>query len=271
MFVGLHNFHQVILADGLLAGRILFLQPLLQHFRRGLQVDDEMGRGELLAEIIEVAIVGIQLLIVEVEAREQFVFFEDVIGNDGLVRARAQIKRAQLLEAPDQECELGLEARPGFAIVERFLKCIVFRFDDALGGQALSKNPRQRAFPNAYGTFDRNVTGKLEKLGHRLVISDWRLSWRTEKAEYMASPPDAIADCRTRIAEVICQKRAFNLCNLTSALCPRLSDLDLQFDHAPRSDRTDGRCCRIGGSISVPRTDRTILRAPAFPRPPSQQ
>ncbi len=31
---------------------------------------------------------------------------------------------------------------------------------------ALSQNPRQRALPNSYRTFNRNVTGKLEKLGH---------------------------------------------------------------------------------------------------------
>src|SRR5260370_16598151 len=87
----------------------------------------------------------------------------------------------------------------------------------------------------------------------------------------MASPTYAIADCRTRIAELICQERAFNLCNLTSALCPRLSDLDLQFDHAPRSDRTDGRCCRIGGWISVHGTDGTMVRADVCPRDSSDQ
>jgi hypothetical protein len=47
VFVGLHHFHQVILADGLFAGRVLFLQPLLQHFRRGLQIDDQVRRREV--------------------------------------------------------------------------------------------------------------------------------------------------------------------------------------------------------------------------------
>src|ERR1700675_2663184 len=181
MFVGLHHFHQVILADGLLAGRVLFLQPLLQHFRRGLQIDDQVGRRNLFAKIIEVAIVRIEFLIVEVEAGEELVFFKNVIGDDGLIRPRPQIERPQLLKAADQECQLGLEGSARFAFVKCLQKWIVFRLDDALGRQSLSENPRQCALPNSYGTFDRNVTGKLEKLGHRFVISDWRRSSGTGK------------------------------------------------------------------------------------------
>jgi len=74
-----------------------------------------------------------------------------------------------LLEAADQERKLCLECRAGLAFIERLQKWIVFRFDDALSSQSLSENPRQGALPNAYRTFDRNVTGKLEKLGHRLA------------------------------------------------------------------------------------------------------
>ena len=85
VFIGLHDFHQVILADGLFAGRVLFLQPLLQHFRRGLQIDDQVGRRNLFAKIIEIAIVGIEFLIVEVEAGEELVFFKNVIGNHCLI------------------------------------------------------------------------------------------------------------------------------------------------------------------------------------------
>src|ERR1700722_9605319 len=93
VFVGLHHLHQVILADGLFSGRVLFLQPFLQHLRRGLQIDDEVGCRKLLAKIIEIAIVGIELLIVEVEAGKELVFFKNIIGNDSLVRARSQIER----------------------------------------------------------------------------------------------------------------------------------------------------------------------------------
>src|SRR5208282_331244 len=126
----------------------------------------------LFAKIIEVAIVGIEFLIVEVEAGKEFVFFKNVVGDDGLVRPRTEIKRAQLLEAANQECQLGLKGSSSLTLVKRLQKRIVRRFDDALSGQSFSENPRQRALSNAYGTFDRNVTGKLEKLGHGL---SWEL------------------------------------------------------------------------------------------------
>jgi hypothetical protein len=82
-----------------------------------------------------------------------------------------------LLKAADQKRQLCLEGCAAFAFVERFQKWIVFRLDNPLRGQALSENPRQCALPNAYGTFNRNVTGKLEKLGHGLL--DYRLSSET--------------------------------------------------------------------------------------------
>jgi hypothetical protein len=81
---------------------------------------------------------------------------------------RAEVKPAQLLEAANQKRQLRLESSAGFALVERLQKWIVFWFDDALSSQTLSENPRQGAFAHSYGTFDRNVTGKLEKLGHEL-------------------------------------------------------------------------------------------------------
>jgi hypothetical protein len=74
----------------------------------------------------------------------------------------------QLLEAADKECQLGLEGGSALAFIECFQKWIVFRFDDPLRRQTLSENSRQCALPNAYGTFDGDVTGKLEKICHGL-------------------------------------------------------------------------------------------------------
>jgi hypothetical protein len=93
-----------------------------------------------------------------------------------------------------------LEGCAGLALVERLQKWIVFRFDNALGGQALSENPRQRALPNSYGTFDRDVTGKLEKLGHGL-------SWRTGKQNILLRASAQLwiverSEVRGQIAEV---------------------------------------------------------------------
>ena len=172
VFVGFDHFHQVILTDGFLVRRVLFLEALFQYLRRGLQIDDQVGSGDLFAKIIEVAIVGIKLLIVKIEAGKKFVFFKNVIRDNRLIGTRTQIERAQLFKAPDEKCQLRLKRSARLAIVERFEKGIVFRFDNPLRGQTFSENPRQRALSHAYGTFDRYVTGKLKKLGHELSIID---------------------------------------------------------------------------------------------------
>ena len=70
MLVSFDDFFQVVIIDGLLAGRILLLQTLLQNLGRGLQVDDEIGRGQLFAEKIVVTIVGFQFLVAEIQAGE---------------------------------------------------------------------------------------------------------------------------------------------------------------------------------------------------------
>jgi len=116
-----------------------------------LQINDQVRRGDLLAKIIEVAIVGVEFLIVEVERSEKLVFFKDVIGNDRLVRARSEIERAQLFEPPDQERKLRLECRAGFALVERFQKRVV---SGSMTRCAASRSPRTRAsvlFPTRMG------------------------------------------------------------------------------------------------------------------------
>ena len=97
-------------------GRVFFFKALLQNVGRGLQVDHEVGRRELLAEKIVVAVVSFELLIVQIEAREKFVFFENEIGNNGPIRARPGIERPQLFEAARSGMRTALEkqrrARP---------------------------------------------------------------------------------------------------------------------------------------------------------------
>jgi hypothetical protein len=85
---------------------------------------------------------------------------------------RPEIKRAQLFETADQECELGLKRGAGLSLIKRLQKRIVFGLDDALRGQTLSENPCQRALSNSYWTFDRDITGKLEKIGHELLVEN---------------------------------------------------------------------------------------------------
>ena len=92
VFVGLGHFFNVIVADGALAGRVFLAQPLFQHLRRGLQINHQIGRGQLRAKIIVKAIVNFQLLIVQVQAGEQLVFFKNIIGHNAFARIGAVIQ-----------------------------------------------------------------------------------------------------------------------------------------------------------------------------------
>src|SRR2546428_12158067 len=103
MFVGLDHFFQVLVIDRFLIGGILLSKALFQNFGRGLQVNDEVGSGELIAEMIVVAVIGIEFLIGQIEASEKVVFFEDEIGDYDLLCARAEGEGTVPLEAPDEK------------------------------------------------------------------------------------------------------------------------------------------------------------------------
>ena len=130
--VGFDNFLQIFVAHGALARGILFLQAFLQHFRRGLQVDHEVGCGQLLAKIIVVTIIGVEFGVGEVEAGEELIFFDDVIGDDGFLRARPQVERLELFEALHQKCELRLKCGATFAFVKSAEEWIDFGLHHAL-------------------------------------------------------------------------------------------------------------------------------------------
>ena len=84
-----------------------------------------------------------------------------------LCESRAEVEGAQLLEAADEEGQLRLEGGTGLAIVKRRLRNgLSSGSDHPLGVQAVGQNLRQRALADANGTFDCNVTGQFEKLGH---------------------------------------------------------------------------------------------------------
>src|ERR1700752_2139471 len=118
MFIRLDHFPQIAFIDRRLARSVFFLQPLLEHLRRGLQIDDQVRHGQLLAKIVIVAIVSLELLVIEVQAGEQLVFLENEICNDGVLRMGAQIDRTELLKAADEKRELSLKRRPGLTLVE---------------------------------------------------------------------------------------------------------------------------------------------------------
>src|ERR1700687_3178475 len=132
MLVGLDHFSEIIFVDRLFSRSIFLFQALLEDFGRGLQVDDEVGRGQLRAEIMVIAVVDFQFLIIEVEAGKNLVLFEDEIGDHGFLRARTQVEGTQLLEASNHEGKLRLKTRSWLALVESAEKRIILRLHDLL-------------------------------------------------------------------------------------------------------------------------------------------
>src|SRR5262249_31835830 len=147
----------------LLARSVLFLQSLLEHLRRGLQINDQVWRGQLLAKIVIVAIVRLELLVIEIQAGEKLVFLENEICNNRVLRIGAKIDRTELFKAADEKRELGLKRRPGLAIVESLQKLVVVGLHNSLCVQALGQNAGQRALPDPDGTFHGNVAGEFEQ------------------------------------------------------------------------------------------------------------
>jgi len=229
VFVGFHYFFQIFVAHGALAGSILFLEALFQHLGRGLQVDHEIGRGQLRAEVVVVTIVGIQFLIGEVETGEEFVLFEDVIGDDGFMGARSDVKRLQLLKALHQKCELRLKRRASLAFVKRAEKRIGLGLHHALRIEALRQNPGKRAFADSDGTFYRNVPGQLEEISHGLAIirnlqdssdtAQWQL--REELTEEIGQFENFRMVCS--IANSLNYRMHYNPCMLALALTGAVS------------------------------------------------
>src|SRR2546428_6324201 len=108
MFVGLDHFFQVLVIDRFLIGGILLSKALFQNFGRGLQVNDEVGNGKLIAEMIVVAVIGIEFLIGQIEAGEKLVFFEDKIGGYDFFWTRAEVEGKEVVEAAGEKNKLRL-------------------------------------------------------------------------------------------------------------------------------------------------------------------
>src|ERR1051325_6805016 len=81
---------------------------LVIYFRRGLQVNHQIGDGELIMEMMIITVVNVQLLVSKVDVGENFIFFKNVVGDNQLLRTALHLQFLQLLETANHESELGL-------------------------------------------------------------------------------------------------------------------------------------------------------------------
>src|SRR6185312_5675482 len=170
VFVSLHDFLDVVIADRNFTVRTFFSQAFLQNFRRGLQVNHQIGDGELIMEMMIITVVNVQLLVSKVDVGENFIFFKNVVGDNQLLRTALHFQFLQLLETANHESELSLEGGAAISLIEGAKKCIVFGFDHALGTQSVSNNVGQRALADANRPFNGDITRWFKKLGHGFMV-----------------------------------------------------------------------------------------------------
>ena len=88
-----------------------FLQAAHQRVGRCLEVDDEIGRGHVFREELVQALVDEQFVVIEVEAGEDLVLVEEIVGNRRLREQIGLAQRQLLSMSAEQIEELRLQCR----------------------------------------------------------------------------------------------------------------------------------------------------------------
>jgi cyclophilin family peptidyl-prolyl cis-trans isomerase/HEAT repeat protein len=128
-----------------------------EYVGRGLEVNHEVRRRDVLREEVVESLVDEELVIVEIEIREDLVLVEQVIADGGLREEVALLHGHLLPMAVEQVEELGLERSTGASAVkvgkERILRLFENRGGIESSGQTLGK----RALSDTDGPFNRDV------------------------------------------------------------------------------------------------------------------
>ncbi len=142
MFVGAGDFLDVLEGDLRFFAGGFFGDARAQHFRFGLEVDDQIGRGDFRSEGFVVALVELEL-------------GDDRAGGfDGEGFAEAAL-------ALHQEIHLRAQGGAGLFFVEVGEEGVVLAVVDAAGVQALGEDFGEGAFADAQRAFDDDEAGSL--------------------------------------------------------------------------------------------------------------
>src|SRR5712664_846525 len=160
MFVGAGDFFDVFGGDvGFITGGF-FGDASAEDFGLGLEVDDQVGSGNVRSEGLVIALVKLELFVVEIEIGEDAVLFHEEVGEEGAGSFDGE-GFAEALLALDEEVHLGAEGRAGFGFVEIGEEGIVLAIVDAAGMQALGEDAGESGFADAQRAFNNDETGKL--------------------------------------------------------------------------------------------------------------
>src|SRR5260370_161447 len=160
MFIGAGDFLDVFGGDvGFVAGGFLG-DAGAEDFGLGLEIDDQIGSGNVRGEGFVVALVELELFVVEIEIGEDAVFFHEEVGGDGTGRFDCE-GFAKALLALDEEVHLCAKGRAEFGFVEIGEEGIVLAIVDAAGMQTCGKDSGKSGFSDAQRTFNDDEAGRL--------------------------------------------------------------------------------------------------------------
>ena len=129
-----------------------------QDVGRRLQVDDEIGRRDVGREQIVQALIDEELVVVEIQIREDLVLVEEVVADRDLAEEIGLTQRDLLAMAVEQIEELRLQRGAGTVGVEIGEKRILGFFEDDRRVEPRAEPFGQRGLARADGPFDRDVT-----------------------------------------------------------------------------------------------------------------
>src|SRR6185312_6325400 len=129
-----------------------------EHVGRRLQVHDEIRRGDVVEQQIVQALVDKELVVVEIQIREDLVLVEEVIADRGLAEEIGLPQRDLLAVTIQQIEQLRLQRRAGTIGVEVGEKGIVGFLEDDRRVEARAEPFCERRFARANRPFNRDVT-----------------------------------------------------------------------------------------------------------------
>ncbi len=160
VFVGTRDFLDVFGGDvGLVAGGF-FGDARAKDFGLGLEVDDQVGSGNVRGEGFVIALVELELGVVEIEVGENAVLFHEEIGEDRAGSFNGE-GFAEALLALNEEVHLSAKSGAGLGFVEVGEEGIVLAVVDAAGMEAFGKDAGEGGFADAERAFNNNEAGRL--------------------------------------------------------------------------------------------------------------
>jgi len=180
MFVGAGDFLNVFRGDvGFVTGGF-FGNAGAENFGLGLEIDDQVGGGNVRGERFVIALVELELFVIEIEIGEDAVLFHEEIGEDGAGSFDGE-GFAEALPALDEEVHLCAKGGAGLGVVEIGEEGIVLAIVDAAGMEALGEDAGESGFADAQRAFNndearrlRTALRKTSALGGGRVVAEHR-------------------------------------------------------------------------------------------------